>query len=188
MIELHINAFELFRGYLDNPALREAVVTQGDQLATLLKEKEKSLQHSMVEEALTPEEQWAALQKTHAELQKTVQDAADAGIPFGWNSERWETATASWCDVLLAFVALFASGLLIGLGGPFWYDLFKRLSVLTHFVQRAQPEIDAVQGVLRAPTPEERKRRLELMKARFENSAQAWQLLRTDRRDDQASG
>ncbi|WP_262690016.1 hypothetical protein [Kordiimonas aestuarii] len=95
------------------------------------------------------ESQLKAIEDKLADLRKGIADAQDLGLPFGWTDNELfngsdinnflspnQTVSRDSIDFLSkAFWAwLFttiATGLLIGLGGPFWYDMIQRLSAVT---------------------------------------------------------
>lgn len=78
----------------------------------------------------------------------------DAGVPIGWSVERMESAGfyevnflglfkipwPSWNapNGLRTAMWLILGGLLVGLGGPFWYDIIKSLSAITALIGGAK--------------------------------------------------
>jgi hypothetical protein len=121
------------------------------------------------------EENQKALKDTIDKTKKTLSDLGDLGVPIGWNDERREAAKMLpivWtcpnspnifklggaCDkdkkdiwiqvptVFSVYLYLFIGGMLIGLGGPFWYNAITSLTSIRNVAS-------SVQGAAAPPAP-----------------------------------
>lgn len=159
---LNVDAAHLFKSYLRDPALRTKVIAQGDAVAERLQEAEKSLQEELSkQEAAELEEVKKGIDK----LKTSIADLEAQSIPISWDNapvQPWfvqpelgqscfiqrKKDVNSW-DVLLWFLSVTLGGFLIGLGGPFWFDSFRKLSALTgvarQFTSPAKQSPDAIQ-------------------------------------------
>jgi hypothetical protein len=95
----------------------------------------------------------ASIQKIK-ENQKNIKNLYDDllgyGVPIGWNyapfnaaAPKWDNLN-SWKKCLLCigwFISVLIGGFLIGLGGPFWFDFYKRMSVFTNLVKGLQSDV-----------------------------------------------
>jgi hypothetical protein len=66
------------------------------------------------------------------ELKKAVDDAKKLGLPIGWSQGGlFNAKDMEPMGGFVWFLTTVITGLLIGLGGPFWFDIVKRLSVVS---------------------------------------------------------
>jgi hypothetical protein len=88
----------------------------------------------------------AARDKAMQDAKDAKRDLQDVGVPIGWTQQRLTAAGFSQASVLGIRIPypsetnsmptalwLIVGGLLVGLGGPFWYDLIKSLSGIRAF-------------------------------------------------------
>lgn len=103
------------------------------------------------------------LEDAEGEVDKALQYAADsldklkdAGVPIGWSKDRMQAAGFKWWDLTLFQVPvpvsqkgaatafwLILGGFLVGLGGPFWYDMVKSLSAIRSVMGSGSAGADA---------------------------------------------
>lgn len=69
-----------------------------------------------------------------SELKPILKNLQNNALPFGWQTAPWNQADWSSRNhpfaLLQWLLSLLLSGLLIGLGGPFWFDTYRKLGVL----------------------------------------------------------
>lgn len=105
-------------------------------------------------------------------------------MPFGWEHAPWKAAAwplAKWHESAWLLMqwgsAVLLTGLLIGLGGPFWFDTFRKLSALTGVTRsireppRKIPDKEKRDGD--AAQPENQSDYLKLM----ETAARSWRVM-----------
>jgi hypothetical protein len=131
---LNINAINIFKAFQSNPELTRSIAGKAEQA---MADHQKLI------------EQVAADRKSGSgstvgdgdidELNKNLQEAKDAfaeakniGLPIGWTDNRFfNPEDINYLDWFLWILTTVFTGLLIGLGGPFWFDMVKRLSVVS---------------------------------------------------------
>ena len=116
---LNINTPHLFQTFL---ASKDARVT--------LSEQAKALESWMQNHAGKPDQENAGLE----ELKPLLLDIERNALPIGWhtapwNQHQWQTNSHT-LELLKWVLSLSLSGLLIGLGGPFWFDTYRKLGAL----------------------------------------------------------
>lgn len=132
---LNINAVTIFRTFQNNKELTQAMVGQAEQAmaayqvqAELLKataNKDKSAITSMDDDI-------KSLKGSVQSFKETVDEAEKIGLPIGWSGDQFfnhkDIEKMGWFFWTLTTIF---TGFLIGLGGPFWFDMVKRLSVVS---------------------------------------------------------
>ncbi len=153
---LNINAIHLFKSFLVNKEARQAMIKQGDAVASSLNEQEAALQQLIETRAGDEKKNLEKIQKNVQELRNNVRTLSATGIPIGWDTAIWKMS--AWAEkkdiknltlrnvayawLLFLWVgSVLLTGLLIGLGGPFWFDTFRKLSALTGIVRGFQTPV-----------------------------------------------
>ena len=63
------------------------------------------------------------------EFRKAVDDAEKLGLPIGWEDDQFfNSKNIEKMGLFVWFLTTVFTGFLIGLGGPFWFDMVKRLT------------------------------------------------------------
>lgn len=131
---LNINGLIIFSAFQNDAALTRAVALQAEQAMVNYQAQAKSLAATLQAEDssdLGPDIE--KLKDSVDQLKDSVAAATDLGLPIGWPSA-WsqgrlfddkDIEPLGWPVWLLTTIL---TGLLIGLGGPFWYDVVKRLT------------------------------------------------------------
>jgi hypothetical protein len=192
---LHVDAIDLFKTFLRDPSVAEAVIARKDDFTKSFEasktDAEMRLSHPPAAPSGTELLKFQQAVKDAEALKKEYKDAVaklngaqtqltDLGVPIGWNEEREKAAvvypiwrkkvcrapgkpprdvkdvkeckadeTAGTRNVLFfprnpgVILGLLFGGLLIGLGGPFWYDAVKSLTSIR----------DVARGTQSAPAP-----------------------------------
>jgi len=132
---LNINAVTIFRTFQNNRELTQAIAGQAEQAmgawqvqAELLKiaaQKDASKSTAMDSDI-------EDLKGSVRKLREAVDKAKKLGLPIGWSGDKF----FNWEDIekmggIVWFLTTIFTGFLIGLGGPFWFDMVKRLSVVS---------------------------------------------------------
>ncbi len=127
---LNVNAIIIFQAYLDNPQARAKAVAQAEAVAKKFEDRvDKSKQ------AFKDKEEIEEYVKT---FKQEVADLEKMGITVGYG---WEVPpTNLWTGdqhwgwklwfTLLWLLGVLGTGFLIGLGGPFWFDIVRKLTDL----------------------------------------------------------
>jgi len=157
---LNVNAIHLFRTFLMDKSVREAMISQGDAVAERLQKQEAELKKLLKEKATDQDKNLKKINKNIQDLRDTAKTLSASGIPIGWDTAPWKTA--NWvklkdtndktrCFIINSLIFLswigsvLLAGLLIGLGGPFWFDMFRKLSALTGIFRGLQTPVQKTQ-------------------------------------------
>jgi hypothetical protein len=131
---LNIDSIFIANTYISNEGMRQAVIAQKDSLEegyTTLAEK---LETEQEKTEITREE----FEQAFADTQEQLDIFTSAGFPIGWsyyphsglNAEPSNDydARANPLGFITWFAGCILTGLLAGLGGPFWYDVVAGIS------------------------------------------------------------
>jgi hypothetical protein len=147
---LNLDPVNLFTTLLTDPTVRVQLVQDGDRAAAALDQSLADLRL-----ALQLDDDDDNVEQLRAQVANvlTARGTMEAyAIPIGWQTAPWWHRAWGTCaaktvfgicaaDILPAvrwvlFVAL--GGLLVGLGGPFWFDTFRKLAALMAVVRYPQ--------------------------------------------------
>jgi len=187
---LNVNAVHLFKTFLIDKDARRAMIESGEDVAKRMQEHEAELKKLLVTIDSAQKENLEKIEKNVSALRETAHTLSQAGIPIGWDTAPWNSK--AWKDyqkaedwllrvtggvwLLLKWVfAVMLAGLLIGLGGPFWFDTFRKLSSLAGIVRGLEtPEQKAKeQDVSTSDEPEEKSEIKPKFVVIFETAAKA---------------
>ena len=131
---LNINAVTIFRTFQSNEKLTRAIAGRAEQAMAAYQVQAELLEASAT---LDPSEVAAIgtdiedLKGSVREFRKAVDEAAKLGLPIGWSDDQFfnskDIETMGWIVWILTTIL---TGFLIGLGGPFWFDVVKRFTVV----------------------------------------------------------
>lgn len=147
---VNINAVTLFDTFVTDKYLRESWISQGEQVAEKLQQEQAELERTLASDpgSQDAEKQLEAITQNFEKIQDMISTGRDKGLPIGWkfapwNDTAWEGADLL-CGVWLCFkwlIGVLLAGVLIGLGGPFWFDTFKKLSAITGLARGLQSTV-----------------------------------------------
>lgn len=157
---LSISVVELFQTLLTDKGVRDAWVAKGEDVAAQWESQQAELQAFLAQtdsaNKPTPEEAEALIKANVQELKNSTASLKESGLPIGWKhrpwaSDEWNRASCgagdSWSSdgcfdragrLFRWLLAVLLSGLLIGLGGPLWFDIYRKLGALTGIVRGFQ--------------------------------------------------
>ena len=187
---LNINAIHLFKTFLVNREIRQAMIKQGHIVAANLQKTEAALQQLIKTRGGEEKKNLEEVEKNVQKINKTVKTLSSTGIPIGWDTAIWKRQT--WTEkedinnltlrtmakawLLFLWVgSVLLTGLLIGLGGPFWFNTFRKLSVLTGIVRGFQTPVqkEKEQEMVPRAKPEEKPDQKPKVVTIFETAAKA---------------
>ncbi len=121
-IGLNVNAIMLFQSYLDDPASRAVAVARAEQI---MEKYDDALEN--------PAPEAKNLEASISALKAEVEALKGLGVTVGWTDDKAPLAQENealprWLDVVFWLTGVLGTGWLIGLGGPFWFDVVRRLS------------------------------------------------------------
>jgi hypothetical protein len=133
---INVNAIALFETFMKRPDIRDLVIAQGDRVAASYK-------------ALEGQVSDASAQKAAAEASDAVKSLRTLGVPIGWNAQ---SAADFQQSFWMSLLGLLLGGLLIGLGGPFWYKAVQALTG-ARSLARGKESSDAAASATAAGAP-----------------------------------
>jgi hypothetical protein len=129
---LNINAVTIFRTFQTNKELTLTMVGRAEQAMAAYQvqaELLKAAAQNRGSDATSIDSDIEDLKKSVKNFKEAVGEVEDLGLPIGWtdnkffNSVDMEDLSPFYWILTTVF-----TGFLIGLGGPFWFDMVKRLS------------------------------------------------------------
>ncbi len=166
---LHVDAIDLFRTFLRDPAVRAAVIDKQQEIVKAIEEAQNNVTKADPNSLSGKEaiDQW---KQAIGVMGQTKTLLGDFSVPLGWTEERVKSgamAAIVWkcvdgrprfidwfgnCEPKLAqqvwvqvptvpslYLGLLLGGLLIGLGGPFWRDAVTNLTSIRSIARAVQP-------------------------------------------------
>jgi len=159
VLVLNLNVVDVFSTVLRDDKVRQQLLTQSELVSLTMQQQQQAADAAVQQHIeLTPATAGAAVdtnlettpaaaappplspEKSVAALQASMQQSLDllenAAIPMGapWPQQ--------FPELLERMVWVIFSGLLVGLGGPFWFDTFRKLSSIAGVI-RALPQAAA---------------------------------------------
>jgi hypothetical protein len=122
---INVNALALFETFMTRPDVRHLVIAQGEKVTASYKALEDEVTELNKSAPTTADEARASVQKAAADASNAVNSLQTLGVPIGWNAQ---SAAAFQESFWMSLLGLLLGGLLIGLGGPFWYKAVQALT------------------------------------------------------------
>ena len=191
-IGANIHGLRLFERYIDNPELTARIITQTDEIGSVI----KATQDRIANQSDTNDENLQIIQRELQRSKELMGKLASTGLPIGWNfyphcptstpqegvaphdtdcgpvialakeADIKADSTLAWIYTTLKldflgflqwlFVVI-VTGMLIGLGGPFWFDVARRLAGIR---QQISPGRDDRETTEQAPKTGARREEL----------------------------
>jgi hypothetical protein len=131
---INVNAIALFETFMRRPDVTRAVIARGESVTQSYENLQKQVDAlNASTQAASSEDARAAVQRAADEASAAVESLQAVGVPIGWNAQSLADLRTSRAMSLLG---LFLGGLLIGLGGPFWYKAIQSLTGIRAFTRR----------------------------------------------------
>ena len=131
---INVNAIALFETFMKRPDVTQAVIARGESVTKSYENLQKQVETlNASAQAASTEEARASVQKAADEAAAAVESLQSVGVPIGWNAQSLSEFRRSRAMSLLG---LFLGGLLVGLGGPFWYKAIQALTGVRAFTRR----------------------------------------------------
>jgi hypothetical protein len=147
---INVNAIALFETFMKRPDVTQAVIARGESVTKSYENLQKQVDALNASAQASPNaEARASVQRAADEAAAAVEGLQSVGVPIGWNTQSVVDFRRSWTMSLLG---LLLGGLLIGLGGPFWYKAVQTLTGARAFSRRDQGATDA-QSTVTTATP-----------------------------------
>jgi hypothetical protein len=129
---LNINAVTIFRTIQNNRELTQAIAGQAEQAMAayqLIAESKKATAPKDETGKTSADTDIEKLKGSMQEFRKAVDDAEKLGLPIGWEDDQFfNSKNIEKMGLFVWFLTTVFTGFLIGLGGPFWFDMVKRLT------------------------------------------------------------
>lgn len=143
VLVLNLNVVEVFNTVLRDDKIRQQLLVQSELVSLSMQQQQLATDAAVRQFATDPvntgKDTTAQLQpeKSIAELQASMQHSLKilerGSIPMG---APWPV---QFPELLERMVLVIFSGLLVGLGGPFWFDTFRKLSSIAGVVRALPP-------------------------------------------------
>lgn len=139
-VSLNVNAFVVLESYMHDPVLRDRVVARAEQITA---QYEAVQAREEAQGFKNPEEVKALL----TEISSNVDDLEESGVAFGWKSESapqkfWIGKTSPQFSLpeklggsLFWLVGALGTGMLVGLGCPFWFNIVSKITSVLRTVR-----------------------------------------------------
>ncbi len=141
----NVNGKEIFDTYLENPRAAQAVIDRGEEIQQNWQQAEQRLDQTLKDlqakgaGAETEGEIRRLVGEVNAGLSSLQADAEgieSSGLPIGYRDGApvppfglWDWSWWQW------FLIVLLTGVLLGLGGPFWFDVVMRLTAVRQAVR-----------------------------------------------------
>jgi hypothetical protein len=145
-VAMNVNLFSLVSNFLSNDALTQAVVANSAQVQAQYQLQQKQLQKVLENNATETDQQAIKeLNESFKNLNSALVNANAIDLPIGWGKDSLKLFDQAafrvlpdgteqlWITVISALfwlVSTLVTGFLIGLGGPFWFDMVKRITIV----------------------------------------------------------
>jgi hypothetical protein len=122
---VNLDAFAVFKTFLSDKGVRQAMIDRGNAVADELNRVELELEKTRSGDVGNDEENLASIKGNIIEIQDSISSLETAGVPIGWDSAPWKTSSYQKADNFIsrAFIILgwiFSVLLGGGAGGPGW--------------------------------------------------------------------
>lgn len=152
---VNIDGLRIYTDFIEDPSKAARIAKQADNITEAYSEAKERYENALDEDDLTDKKRAAALDQFLAAVETAdegVSGLMSQGISIGWKyhpycdgdcvDKKFEEVAEK---VAWAFSVLI-TGVLIGLGGPFWYDIVMGLTRVTQIMRgRAPKEAEAEQ-------------------------------------------
>ncbi|MDV6253995.1 hypothetical protein [Vibrio sp. EA2] len=163
VFSINFSSVEVVKFLVQSEESRAALIKQGEKIANDLNAQLKRTEESIVK-ATSGNSDLPAFdaEELGQSFSKSLRALKRANLPIGWEHLPWKNSDTNmtvW-KYLAWFFSVFAAGLLVGFGGPFWFDFFHKLSALSRVSRVFKSEVmqDGAQAI--TETPQERRNRL----------------------------
>ena len=139
-LTLNLNVILILEGFKENETLTQSLVMQAERFTT---------QYDSLKNKDMTKEQEESYQQNLKEIKIAIEDAQGIGLPIGWSKKPHTdvcekglfcsakkviarmNANISNLNIFLWLITTVITGLLIGMGAPFWYEMIKKLTPMT---------------------------------------------------------
>lgn len=135
---LNANAFMIFKSYLNDPQARAKAVAQAEAALENITSATDTPQGFQTTEELVKHVNSIKAEITHLGDMDTPIGYGLNKVPATWFDETSDTDWR-WPRVVFWALGVLATGLLIGLGGPFWFNVVRKLTDVLQVVRGAAP-------------------------------------------------
>lgn len=140
---LNVNIFSLGSEYASNQALRLSIIAKAENIEVMASQQMLRIENLGDNAQASAQEVKEAL----ASFEQRLDEVQSYGIPMGYNEGRKPNqlfytsfafienpAIKKGVSFVIWLFATVLTGVLIGLGSPFWFDVVKKLSVVRQYV------------------------------------------------------
>lgn len=135
----NIDTFHLANAFLTSPQLTERLIAQSPTIETDFKVQSVRLEHTLADTSLSTDEKNVHLediQKQIAAAHSALSSLIAQGLPIGWDyyplchaaDQDTRCTVADQLTPIAWGLSTLLAGLLIGLGGPFWFEVCSNLT------------------------------------------------------------
>ncbi|RKZ70613.1 MAG: hypothetical protein DRQ44_00040 [Gammaproteobacteria bacterium] len=121
---LNVNILNIYSVLQKNEAMTKELALSAEQTMAVYKIQAASLDGDDFKDKTD-------LEDDIKELKVAIKEVKKIGLPIGWKDGTSFSEDIAPLTLIVWIVSTLITGLLIGLGGPFWYDVVKRLTPIT---------------------------------------------------------
>ncbi|MFN1549377.1 hypothetical protein [Vibrio natriegens] len=159
---INFSSVDVVKFLIQSESSRAVLIQQAEKVAVRLNEQIASTEQNILK-AVSDSTDVPVFDAD--EFKKKIDESLDllhqANLPIGWNHVPWrnfDEEVPFWQNVSW-FLSVFSSGLLVGLGGPFWFDTFRKLSSLSRATRVFESEVMQESTRVKKETAKERRDR-----------------------------
>jgi len=124
---LNIHAINIFSNLVADPAMRSVIIAQGEDISRRITDIETSNKDLPFKKYI---------ERSNENLEAYKQELGSLGIPIGWKEGFFKFPNFDGISMASHITTLFFTGILIGLGGPFWFNAYKKLFAITNTARK----------------------------------------------------
>ena len=154
---INFNVVDVVKTLAQSEESRQALIKQGDEIAERLTIQLQEEAQAMAKQDQRDPEQ--IIERVSTSMERGMETLKKTQLPIGWKHSPWyeelermkgsQWAIDDWFAWISSnfftflgwFFSVFLAGVLVGLGGPFWFDTYKKLSVISSVAKSFQSQV-----------------------------------------------
>ncbi|MHC4727811.1 MAG: hypothetical protein ACYS17_11355, partial [Planctomycetota bacterium] len=137
---LNANALSIFKSYMDDPQARAKAVAQADAALENFTKRADN-----IAENIKGFENKEEVEDYVSSIRDKIKELDNIGITIGYASNKLplsrseSTILPRWLEIVFWALGVLGTGFLIGLGGPFWFNVVRKLTDVLQVARGGAP-------------------------------------------------